>query len=46
MDISSYKNHLNKYQRILNLDLNEIEIFFGYKNSFQSLDIKLNIFVI
>ena len=39
--IKPSKNHLNKYQRILNLDLNEIEIFFGYKNSFQSLDSKI-----
>lgn len=39
--IKPSKNHLKKYQQILNLDLNEIETFFGYKNSFQNLDEKL-----
>ena len=39
--IKPSKNHLNKYQQILNLDIDEIERFFGYKNSRQNLDDKL-----
>jgi hypothetical protein len=39
--IKPNKNHLNKFQQILNLNLDEIETFFGYKNLYQNLDYKL-----